>query len=190
MSRKSGRRLAAGVLFGVLVAVALGILGRTTSPRPAPGRGALEGTVSEVYDGDTVEVRGLGPVRLIGIDAMDQMNEERTLSQSQRYGMRVDRVRHWAGRASAFAHEGLDGQQVALHFGDEEADGYGRTLAYVHPLQEEGGEGEDFNLLMLREGLAAAYHAFPHPRRSEYLRAEDGAQAERRGLWQDASIHP
>ena len=142
--------------------------------------------VTHVYDGDTIEVAGVGKVRLIGVDAMDGVNQKRTASQSAYYEMAPERVRHWAERATQFTRERLEGKEVLLRYGPEVTDRYGRVLAYVHLAQaREGGEEVDFNLLLIRKGLAAAYRRFSHPRRAEYVLAEGRASAECTGMWAD-----
>ncbi len=156
------------------------------SPRPS----AVAGAVTHVYDGDTIEVSGVGKVRLIGIDAMDGHNAERMFSQSQLYGLSSGEVRHWAERAAEFARQELKGRRVVLRHGREGFDDYGRTLAYVHLPTGGTGGGDDFNLRMLKAGLAAAYRRAEHPRREDYLRAEQAAQDERVGMWRDARIQP
>jgi len=173
-----------GLALGLLLLAAALVLSSRPVTAP-PARLPLTGRVTRVYDGDTIEVAGVGKVRLIGIDAMDGYNERRMLEQAQRYGMGLGRVRHWAVQATEFAREMLQGRRMTLEPGEQRADAYGRLLAYVR-LES----GEDFNLLMLRKGLAAAYHAFPHPRRQEYLRAEKAAREAGLGLWQDARNRP
>jgi len=173
--------LAAAVL---VLAALLGLL--PVGTQRAPARTPSEGAVTYVYDGDTIEVAGAGKVRIIGIDAMDGYNMSRAAEQSRSYGMPLGTVKHWAQEATKFARATLDHQTVTLEYGPEAHDRYGRVLAYV-----ELGEGrEDFGLLMITKGLAAAYVAFDHPRRARYLRAEDRAQDERIGMWKDATIRP
>ncbi len=142
--------------------------------------------VLRVYDGDTIEVAGVGKVRLIGIDAMDGYKEEKTARQARRYGMSAEQVRRWAERATAFARERLEDRDVLLRRGPELRDDYGRTLAYVELPVEGEGEDADFNLMMIRRGLAAAYRASSHPRRADYLAAETQAREEHEGFWKDA----
>ena len=188
MSDAAKRRLVGALVAGLIVAAVLGLVSR----RGGTGVTTLpaSGTVTYVYDGDTVEVPGVGKVRLIGIDALDGRNLERMTSQSQHYGMPVQRVKHWAARATQFARGELTGRRVTLHYEDEVFDVYGRVLAYVHvPDGEEEGDA-DFNLLMLKTGLAAAYGRFDHARRGAYVRAEAQARAQRIGLWQDARYEP
>ena len=75
---------------------------------------------------------------------------------------------------------------MRLEYGPEARDRYGRVLAYV----EMGQDRQDFDLLMLTKGLAAAYEIFEHPRRPQYLSAQAAAQAQRVGMWKDATIRP
>jgi len=184
------------MLLAVIATVLAIVLAQVKLSSPSAPAGSGSGTavlvkagVTHVYDGDTIEVMGVGKVRLIGIDAMDGYNLERALSQARRFGMSVEQVKKWADRATDFARDKLKGRRVGLYFGPERTDGFGRTLAYVH-LRGEDGQEEDFDLMMLREGLAAAYHDFPHPRLDEYLKAEKEAQAGRAGMWKDASLRP
>jgi micrococcal nuclease len=173
--------LAVGVL---LMVVRIGLLAR--GPASAPARPGNEGAVTYVYDGDTIEVAGVGKVRLLGIDAMDDYNRERTEEQARLYGMSQATVRRWAAEATRFARQTLDRETVHLEFGPEARDRYGRVLAYV----ELGEERQDFDLLMVTKGLAAAYEIFDHPRLAQYLSAEHEAEAEQVGMWKDATIRP
>ncbi len=176
------RRVAALLAAGVLIAFVVGTLYRTMG---SPARSApLAGRVTYVYDGDTIEVAEVGKVRLIGIDALDAHNEGKTWQQAARYGLTADQVRLWAARASQFARERLQGGQVMLHRGRQATGDYGRVLAYVEV--DGGADGRDFNLQMIRRGLAAAYRRYPHARRGRYLRAEKEARRKRAGFWADA----
>jgi endonuclease YncB( thermonuclease family) len=178
--RAKALALAAAAALGILLLVLVPERG----PRPAPPRVS---DVQFVYDGDTVEVARFGKVRLIGIDALDAHNEQRAAEQAGRYGMSRRQVRRWAERGAEFARRHLHGRRVAVQPGPEPYDDYGRLLGYLH-LVEDGER--DFNLLMLEKGLAAAYHRFPHPRLSAYLRAEERAQQRRVGMWAEAGRLP
>ncbi|MCK4374163.1 MAG: thermonuclease family protein [Candidatus Brocadiae bacterium] len=200
MSGRANRRLVTGLLVGLFLAGLLTVVRRAETRRPgaspsdrgpfSPRPSAVAGAVTHVYDGDTIEVSGVGKVRLIGIDAMDGHNADRMSSQSQLYGLSSGEVRRWAKRAADFARHELKGRRVVLHHGREGFDAYGRTLAYVHLPTGGTGGGDDFNLRMLKAGLAAAYRRAEHPRREDYLRAEQAAQDERVGMWTDARIQP
>ena len=182
------RRPLRGLIGLAVVVLLLGALLEllTREPPAAPAGTPTEGAVTYVYDGDTIEVAGVGKVRIIGIDAMDGYNMERAAQQSRSYGMPVATVKRWAEEATQFARRTLDHGTVTLAYGPEAHDRYGRVLAYV----ETGGGHEDFGLLMIDKGLAAAYYSFEHPRRAQYLRAEDAAQKARVGMWKDAMVFP
>jgi endonuclease YncB( thermonuclease family) len=84
LSRASIRR-AAALLLAALVAL---ILARLAGPkgRPAPGARSAKSEhclVTHVYDGDTIEADGCRKVRLIGVDALDGYEQERTRGQAE-----------------------------------------------------------------------------------------------------------
>lgn len=190
MARSSRRRFArALVWFVVLAGLVLLLPWPDLSPPPRPEQGeTLSGVVGRVYDGDTLEVAGVGKVRVLGIDALDGHNREKTQGQSRWYGLTTRQVEHWAEKATNVAAERLQNRRVILHLGRDRLDAHGRTLAYVH-LSEEAG-GQDFGLLMLARGLAATYRNAPHARQEQYLAAERRAQTAREGMWQDTRIRP
>lgn len=171
------------LIAGILLAAVIGLLAQQLGPAAPPE--ARPGVVTRVYDGDTVDVSRAGRVRLLGIDALDAHNLERTAEQAEYYGISQERVRYWAGQAEEFARERLLERSVLLKYGYEMRDTYGRLLAYVHLPEESGEPTVDFNLLMIEEGLASAYRRFDHPRRREYMQAEQRARGEERGFWQD-----
>lgn len=190
MARTGLRRLVNTLIFlGILAGFLLVLFRPRVVRAPTPDEPEpLAGVVSYVYDGDTLEVTGVGKVRLMGIDAMDGHNAEKMLNQSRWYGLTTRQVDHWAEQATALARDRLDGRRVVLHLGPERTDAYGRTLAYVR-VPGEGGE-QDFGLLMLRRGLAATYRGAAQPRQEDYRAAERLAQAAREGMWQDARVRP
>jgi micrococcal nuclease len=174
-------------LAGLMGALSLSGVRRRPSPAgSAPP--ASEGTVTRAYDGDTLEVSGIGKVRLIGIDALDGHSTDRMAGQSRRYGLSLRDVQRWADEAADFARRELEGRRVALAFGHELHDEYGRVLAHVSLPRK--GERQDFGLVMLRAGLAATYRNVRHTLQEEYMRAEREAQSRRRGMWQDARLQP
>jgi micrococcal nuclease len=182
--RHSARGLVVLIVAVLLLAAALSVLPWGVSR--APVSGPSEGTVTYVYDGDTIEVSGVGKVRILGIDAMDGYNMQRAGEQAHEYGMPERTIVHWAEEATQVARRTLEHKTVTLEYGPEVTDRYGRVLAYV----EIGREREDYGLMMIEKGLAAAYYIFEHPRRAQYLRAEKAAQRERVGMWKDATLFP
>jgi micrococcal nuclease len=89
--------------------------------------------VERVVDGDTVELEGLGSVRLIGVDTPEV------------YGG----VECFGRAASAYAKRQLEGRQVRYAVGRDDRDRYGRLLAYLW-LED----GRSFNALLVARGYA------------------------------------
>jgi micrococcal nuclease len=152
------------------------LLTAAAEPRPAPARPVsaqetLRGTVTVVYDGDTIKVRLAGRpderVRLIGVDS-PELDDAR------------ERVRLMAFLAKRFAFSKLFQGQVELLPGPEKRDAYGRLLAFVRT-----AEGELFNVTLVREGYAFAYLRFPFDEawKKEIKAAEAEARQAGRGLW-------
>jgi micrococcal nuclease len=129
--------------------------------------------VRYVLDGDTIDVAGVGRVRLLGIDAPE--------------------LAHGHDTAAPFAYEAREKliglvlhRWVRLEADVERVDGYNRHLAYV--VREDG---LFVNAALLREGLARVSARVSLSRLPELRRAEAEAQASRRGMWgQAAPTHP
>lgn len=141
---------------------------------PAPaGTLPSAGTVVTVYDGDTIKVRFPNGteerVRLIGVNApeVDDPREEASYQA------------HLAWRFTFFH---LHRQKITLTYDQTPRDKHGRILAYVwvnrHTL---------FNELILREGFAAAFLAFPFRRdyQERFREAQNKARQLGRGLWKE-----
>jgi micrococcal nuclease len=153
-------------LASILLAAAVTMSARA---EPAP---VLEATVEHVDDGDTIDVRvdgGRERVRYIGIDAPEIAHDG------------VGGAR--GGAAAARLNRALvGGRHVRLELDGERRDRYGRLLAYVWvgPMM--------VNLEMVRRGYARTLTIPPNVRyRSWFARAEAGARAARRGLWQEGA---
>ena len=99
--------------------------------------------VERVVDGDTIVVRGVGRVRLIGVDTPETVDPRRP-------------VEFFGREASAFTKRLLEGQRVRLEYDRERADRYGRTLAYVYLR-----DGMLANAEIIRLGYGHAYTRFP-----------------------------
>ncbi len=121
--------------------------------------------VRHVVDGDTIDVVGIGRVRLLGIDAPE-----------------LGRV---YDTAAPFAKEARDRltalvlhRWIRLEQEGQSLDAYSRHLAYV--LTEDG---QFVNATLVREGLARVTAREPLSRLPELQRAESEAQSFRRGMW-------
>lgn len=137
----------------------------------------LQGTVTWIYDGDTLEIDPLGKVRLIGIDT-----PEREGSQRDRYlagkGISAARQRQVYQAAKQFNIRHVKGQRVRLTLGTSPRDRYGRLLAYVYL-----PDGRLLNRVLIEQGLAVVYRRFEFSLKEEFLLAEDKARQSKAGLW-------
>jgi micrococcal nuclease len=128
--------------------------------------------VRSVLDGDTIDVAGVGRVRLLGIDAPERA--------------------HGLDTAAPFANEAREKlialvlhRWVRLEADVEKLDGYNRRLAYV--VREDG---LFVNAELVRDGLARVSARLRHARLAELKRAEAEAQRARRGMWGQApAVH-
>ena len=134
---------------------------------PAVPSNAREATVTRVVDGDTVELGGLGKVRLIGVDTPEV------------YGG----VECYGREASAFARRQLDGRRVRYTVGREARDRYGRLLAYVW-LED----GRSFNALLVGRGYAEPLTVPPNDDHADtFVRLARHARERAVGLWSSAT---
>lgn len=137
-----------------------------SAPSRATAR-TVEGTVTRVFDGDTlVLVTPEGTklrVRLYGIDA-PEVRHERMPGQP-------------FGKEARGALEALVlGRRVTVRIVD--VDAHKRLVGIVHR------EGRDINLAMVRGGFAWAYRRYlSSPYASAYIDAERKAREEKLGLW-------
>lgn len=121
--------------------------------------------VERVIDGDTVVVRGVGRVRLIGVDTPETVDPRRA-------------VEFFGREASAFTKRLLEGQRVRLEYDRERTDRYGRTLAYIYLR-----DGTFANAEIVRRGYGHAYTRFPFRHLDRFRRLEREAREAGRGLW-------
>ncbi len=134
--------------------------------RLGPGQGQTF-TVTKVYDGDTLLVRGAGlqlKIRLAGIDS-PETGPKGTLGQPYAEKAKSKLVRLVKGKKVRLKSHGLGG--------------FNRVLAEVFDGRT------NINLAMIRAGLAEVYRG-RKPGSLEtgaYFRAEKIARKERRGMW-------
>lgn len=157
--------------FVALLAAPLTGCGTTSVSGESSKEGSLaRATVSRVVDGDTVEIRprvdGEEDVRLIGIDTPEKAYSSR---EAQPYAL----------EASRFTREKLEGQKVALRFGAEKKDRYGRVLAYLYL-----PDGSMFNEALVDKGYAQVATFPPNVRYVErFEQAQRKAREAGIGIW-------
>jgi endonuclease YncB( thermonuclease family) len=131
--------------------------GGTSAPGPGTQDAAETGTVTNVVDGDTVDVEGVGRIRVIGIDTPE---------------------RGACGYESATQAMSVLvlGRPVSLVPGaTEDADRYGRLLRYVDVGSQDAG------LSLIEDGWAIARYDSRdgygrHPRQDTYVSADMAAE--------------
>jgi len=134
------------------------------------GRYDAVATVSEVADGDTVEIEpavdGEDEVRLIGVDTPETKDPD---GGEEPFGE----------EASTYTSTELQGEEVELEFDEDKKDQYGRLLAYVYPKDKEM-----FNEDLLEGGYAQVYTVEPNSKYEDrYESAQDEAREENLGIW-------
>lgn len=150
--------LVVAVLVGAFVAARAG-------GRPFPSfDGAPSARVQRVVDGDTVRLRGLGSVRLIGINTPEV------------YG----HVQCFGPEASAFAKSVLRSDtEVRYRVGREAHDRYGRLLAYVWLR-----DGRLFNRMLVQRGYATTLTIAPNDQLAARFAADEAAaRRAHAGMW-------
>ncbi|MBI2388473.1 MAG: thermonuclease family protein [Deltaproteobacteria bacterium] len=127
-------------------------------------------TFSKALDGDTVllsNAAGDGvTVRLIGIKSFDSTGTGDPTSAHGR-------------EAVAELQRALANKPVRVMLASPPKDAHGRTLATLF------ADDEDVALSLVRAGRVMVYTQYPFPAMAEYLREQDKARADRRGLWAD-----
>jgi len=159
------------LLLGLGLVLTISACAEETTPH-------LQGTVTWIYDGDTLKVDPDGKVRLIGIDTPEREN-----SQRDRYlikqGVSAARQREVYRLAKEFNIRQVKGQKVTLLLDNTPRDRHGRMLAYVRL-----PNGRLLNRVLLEQGLAVVYRRFSFRMKEDFLAAEAEAKKNRLGLWE------
>ncbi len=144
----------------------------------------FEGKVIKVVDGDTivVDLNGkLERVRLIGVDTPEIVPEGNRPYEYDNI-TNLTLLSLWGLKAKEFAESYLDHRIVILETDTLAGyrDKYGRLLAYVYV------NGTDFNALLLEKGYARVY-VTKFKKLEHYLKIQEMAMREKRGIWRYAS---
>lgn len=138
----------------------------------------LQGTVTWVHDGDTLEIDTLGKVRLIGIDTPERQASTRDMFL-EKQGISETKQRKIYQEAKRFNIRLVKGQMVSLSLDHPPRDRHGRLLAYVHL-----PDGRLLNRILLEQGLAVVYRKFTFRMKQDFLAAEEQAKQAGVGLWE------
>ena len=141
-----------------------GAAATTTTPTLPPVEERIIGTVVEIVDGDTVRamVDGVSTtIRMLGINAPES-------------------TECWGAEATAILANEINGRDVLLVAGEEDVDGFGRSLRFLYL---ETAEGVEFvNQFMVTQGHAIALQN--GNQHAENLKAlEARAYQSGKGMW-------
>lgn len=129
----------------------------------------VDGTVSKVVDGDTIKVQINGTeetVRLLLVDTPETKHPNKP-------------VQPFGPEATEFATAKLSGQNVTVEYDGPKRDKYDRLLGYIWV------DGENFNKLLLENGLARYAYVYdpPYIYEEQMEEAEKKAREEQLGIW-------
>lgn len=130
--------------------------------------------ITRVIDGDTIEVSGVGKIRLIGMDTPETLDPRKV-------------VQCFGSEASVKAKEMLQGKKVRLESDASQGDKdkYDRALRYIY-LED----GTSFNKWMIENGFAHEYtYTIPYKYQQQYKDAEKNARENNRGFWSVSSCN-
>ncbi len=164
MRRSSKKRLAVVLLLAVAAVTAAAFVVSRSGREFRWGSFLFGSGGYGVVDGDTIRVSGVGPVRYIGIDAPER--GEPFYDEARRYNEQL-----------------LSQGKLALTYGRERYDRYGRTLAYVY-VRTEAGRMVFVNEELVWAGWATTLEIPPNTAFASLLRrAEEDARRQGRGMW-------
>lgn len=138
----------------------------------------LHGRVSWIHDGDTIEVTGVGTVRLLGIDSPEAEASARD-RYFQRWNIAPATLRRIHQQGKDYLIDTLKSRTVTLETEAGPRDRHGRLLAYVYTPNRQL-----LNRQLLEQGYAVVYRRFDFELKADFLAAENRARDNKRGLWQ------
>jgi len=135
---------------------------------------------TRVVDGDTIVVKGIGKVRLIGVDTPETKHPRKP-------------VEYFGKEASAFTKGMVEGKKVRLEYDWQRKDKYNRTLTYVYVMTNDVRDMPEFknrasielmvNAELIKQGYGHAYTKFPFKYLEQFRKYEKEARENKRGLW-------
>ena len=135
---------------------------------------------TRVVDGDTIVVKGIGKVRLIGVDTPETKHPRKP-------------VEYFGKEASAFTKGMVEGKKVRLEYDWQRKDKYNRVLAYVYVMANDVKDMPEFknrasielmvNAELIKQGYGHAYTKYPFKYLEQFRIYEKEARENKRGLW-------
>lgn len=136
--------------------------------------------VKRVIDGDTFELESKERVRMLGIDTPEKYESSKLDKDAGRSGQDKKTLQKLGDLASQYTKKLIEGKRVQLvpEPNYEDKDVYGRLLRYVY-LED----GTFINRKIVEDGYAYAYRKYKISQLDEFIRCENDARANKRGLW-------
>ena len=135
---------------------------------------------TRVVDGDTIVVKGIGKVRLIGVDTPETKHPRKP-------------VEYFGKEASAFTKGMVEGKKVRLEYDWQRKDKYNRTLTYVYVMTNDVRDMPEFknrasielmvNAELIKQGYGHAYTRYSFKYLEQFRKYEKEAREKKRGLW-------
>jgi micrococcal nuclease len=136
--------------------------------------------VTHVIDGDTFDIRypdgTEDTVRLVGVDTPEVYSE---VSPNEFGGANAQCLDNRADRATSFVERRVEDENVRIEFDENEGRRgyYDRLLAYTYV------EEAHLNYQLVRQGYGRVYAESDFAMKDSFLRAEQEAREQNRGLW-------
>jgi endonuclease YncB( thermonuclease family) len=153
-----------------------------------------EATVTDVTDGDTVDVQVSYNgkeynVRTLGFDSPETRRNSSYEAVEEWEGIEDDKyLSNWGENAKDYAQNELSGETVEIEVDPNEDvfDPYGRLLAYVHYDRDDDGSIDTlYNEAIVRDGYARVYGS-SLSKHDQLWQAERDARDAGRGVWQES----
>jgi micrococcal nuclease len=138
--------------------------------------------VKRVIDGDTFELENRDRVRMLGIDTPEKYESAKLEKDIERSGQDKKTLQKLGELASQYTKKLIEGKRVILvpESNYEDRDVYGRLLRYVY-LED----GTFINKKIVEDGYAYAYRKYRISKLDEFIKDENDARSNKRGLWGD-----
>jgi micrococcal nuclease len=136
--------------------------------------------VKRVIDGDTFELESKERVRMLGIDTPEKYESSKLERDVERSGQDKKTLQKLGEMASQYTKKLIEGKRVQLvpEPNYEDKDVYGRLLRYVY-LED----GTFINKKIVEDGYAYAFRKYKISLLDEFIKAENEARVNKRGLW-------
>lgn len=142
-----------------------------------------QGVVTWVADGDTLQVQGVGMVRLIGIDCPEKEESDRDWKYLKKGCNSRNLLRSNAKSTLKRVIQLCKGKYVQLQPGSDKRDRYGRMLAYVWL-----PDGRMLNRIILEEGRGLVYRRFDFIHKKNFIQLEESALKRQVGIWHELRV--